>query len=151
MEGTITWKDYSHCETTVTVGGRAALHNGGSVELCQEEKRGCHGPHNSSQGLGLVLPLTAHATLEVPRSTEHCFLWSQVKGAVREHLQSPWPVSPGRKGSPWRNMNREGSRAQGRHGCCPPNSGLCQTHRNPSVQRKETGRPSRGSTVPVCH
>lgn len=35
------------------------------------------------------------------------------------HLQSPLPASRGRKGSPWRNMNREVQHKAGMAACCP--------------------------------
>lgn len=123
----------------------------GALQALSGGKKGLHWASkekSNSQGLGLVLPLTARATLGVPRSTEHCFLWSQVRGAVRDASPITLASITREEGFPL-EKHGQGSTAQGGHGCWLPNSGLCQTHRNPSVQRKETGRPSRGSRVPV--
>lgn len=116
------------------MGGRAELCNGGP-RSCQEGKRGCNGPHDSSQGLGLVLPLTAHATFRVPQSTEHCFPWFQVRRAVREASPITLANIMREEGFPLEKYD-QGRAAQGGHGCCLPNSGLCQTHRTPQCKER---------------
>lgn len=121
-------------ETTLIVGGRAELRDGGPTS-CQKGKRGCNGPHDSSQGLGVVLPLTAHVTLGVPKSTEHCFPWSQVRGAVREASPITLANIMREEGLPL-EKGEQGRAAQGGHGCCLPDSSLCQTHRTPQCKER---------------
>lgn len=73
-------------------------------------------------------------------------------GQLEIHLPSalPAPRGRGRMLSRWVGAGRYST---GRCGWCLRHSGICQTlkalHRNSSVQRKETRRPSGGSGVPV--
>lgn len=55
------------------------------------------------------------------------------EGAVRDASPITLASITREEGFPL-ERHEQGSIAQGGHGCCLPNSGLCQTHRNPSVE-----------------
>lgn len=95
-------------ETTVTVGGRAELHDGGPTSSVRREKGAAMGPMTALRVWGSSF-FSLHMLPLFPQSTEHCFPWSQVRGAVREASPITLANITREGGFPlgWGNVDRE--------------------------------------------